>query len=77
MRNRFEVVYYDARGAEQVLTRSLPNGYAGRWRVIKKFAARVLPPPIRETGENPHGLTFVVASTAYPEAGIVGIRECR
>lgn len=77
MRNRFEVVYYDARGAEQVLTRSLPNGYSGRWKVVKKYAARVLPAPIRETGDNPHGLTFVVASTAYPEAGIVGIRECQ
>lgn len=76
MRNRYEVVYVDAYGKEQVLTRALPNGYSGRWKVVKKFAVRVLPPPIKETGENPSGLTFVVASLAYPEAGFVGIREC-
>lgn len=75
MRERFEVVYIDARGAEQVLTRSLPNGYAAKWKLVKRFAAKVLPAPIRETGENPHGMTYVVASLHRPEAGIVGIRE--
>jgi hypothetical protein len=75
MRNRFEVVYVDPRGAEQVLTRTLPNGFAGKWKVVKRYAAKVLPHPIRETGQNPLGLTYVVASVSYPDAGIVGIRE--
>lgn len=75
MRNRFEVVYVDPRGAEQVLTCSLPNGYSAKWKMVKKFAARVLPHPIRETGENPFDLTFVVASTSSPGSGFVGVRE--
>jgi len=75
MRNRYEVVYVDGRGAEQVLTRSLPNGYAGRWKTVKKFAAAVLRRPIRETGTNPMGMTYVVCSVSSPDDGFVGIRE--
>jgi hypothetical protein len=77
MRNRFEIVYIDPRGAQQVLTRALPNGYSARWKMVKAYAARVLPPPIRETGENPFGMSFVVSSLAYPEAGFVGVREVK
>lgn len=77
MRNKFEIVYIDPRGAEQVLTRALPNGYAARWKLVKRYAARVLPSPIRETGENPAGLSFVVGSVSSPGSGLVGIRECR
>lgn len=77
MRSKYEVVYIDPRGAEQVLTRALPNGYSARWKTVKKFAARVLPAPIRETGENPHGMTFVVSSVSSPGSGLVGIRECK
>lgn len=77
MRDRFEVIYIDPRGAEQVLSYTVPNGYAGRWKTVKKLASRVLPPPVRETRENPNGLTFVVESVPYPEAGVVGIRDRR
>jgi hypothetical protein len=77
MRNRFEVVYVDPRGGEQVLTRTLPNGFSGKWKVVKRYAAKVLPHPIKETGENPLGLTYVVASVSYPGSGFVGIRECQ
>lgn len=77
MRNRYEVVYIDPRGAEQILTRMLPNGYSARWKTVKKYAVRVLPAPIRETGENPLGLTYVVGSVSSPGSGFVGIRECK
>lgn len=77
MRNRYEIVYVDPRGAEQVLTRTLPNGYSGRWKMVKRYAAKVLPHPIRETGENPLGLTYVVGSVSSPGSGFVGIRECQ
>jgi len=77
MRNRYEIVYVDPRGAEQVLTRTLPNGYSARWKMVKRYAAKVLPHPIRETGENPLGLTYVVGSVSSPGSGFVGIRECQ
>jgi hypothetical protein len=77
MRERFEIVYIDPRGAEQVLTRALPNGFAARWKIVKRYAARVLPHPIRETGNNPLGLSFVVGSLSSPDSGFVGIREVR
>ena len=77
MRNRFEIVYIDRYGAEQILTRALPSGYSARWKIVKAYAARVLPPPIRETGENPAGLSFVVGSASVPGSGFVGTREIK
>jgi len=75
MRDRFEIVYVDGRGAAQVVSRAVPNGYSARWKAVKGVASRLLPHPVRETGENPQGMCFVVSSVAYPEAGIVGVRE--
>ncbi len=75
MRDRFEIVYVDARGEEQILSRAVPNGYSARWQLVKRHAARLLPPPVREARENPRGLTFVVASTIAPDDGFVGVRE--
>lgn len=75
MRDQYEIVYVDARGAEQVLSRIVPNGYAARWKVVKKHAARVLKHPVDGTLTNPRGMTFVVASVNDPDDGYVGIRE--
>lgn len=75
MRDQYEIVHVSSSGAEQILSRTVPNGYADRWQLVKKLAVDVLPYPVKETGENPHGLSFVVANLAYPEAGVVGIRE--
>lgn len=73
MRDRFEIVCIDEDQHARVLSRSVPNKYGKRWKMVKALAVVTIGTPLEEVHDNEVGLLFAVRSPF--NRSIVGIRE--
>lgn len=73
MRDRFEIVCIDEDQHARVLSRSVPNKYAKRWKMVKALAVVTIGAPLEEANDNKQGLLFAVRSPFH--RSIIGIRE--